>query len=96
MEDKHLASHLLKVFSELEYRIAQRVIDVLPELPVASASTTSERLLKDVDVCEQFQISISHFYDLKKKYKDFPTINIGGAKRYKQSALETFFKTINN
>lgn len=93
MEDSHLAKHLLKVFSELEHRIAERVIASLADANNATMQIANERLLKDVDVCEQFQISISHFYKLKQKYKDFPTHNIGGGKRYKQSEIEAFFKT---
>lgn len=94
MEDSHLAKHLLKVFSELEHRIAQRVIASLPDAPNATMHIANERLLKDVELCELLQISTSHFYKLKQKYKDFPTHNIGGAKRYKQSEIEAFFKTI--
>lgn len=93
MEDSHLAKHLLKVFSELEHRIAQRVIASLPDVPNATMQIANERLLKDVELCDLFQISTSHFYKLKQKYKDFPTHSIGGSKRYKQSEVEAFFKT---
>ncbi|MFV0531757.1 MAG: helix-turn-helix transcriptional regulator [Flavobacteriales bacterium] len=96
MEDSHLAKHLLKVFSELEHRIAERIIASLPDMPNATMQIANEKLLKDVELCELLQVSTSHFYKLKKKYKNFPTQNIGGAKRYKQSEVEAFFKTINS
>ncbi len=96
MEDNQFAKHLLKVFSELEHRIAERVIASLPYSPSSAIQITNEKLLKDVELCDLLQISTSHFYKLKYKHKDFPTHSIGGAKRYKQSEVETFFKTLNS
>ncbi|MDG3582958.1 helix-turn-helix transcriptional regulator [Galbibacter pacificus] len=95
MEDKELTYHLLKIITELEHRIAERVIVSLPDLPASVVSTHNEKLLKDVELCDLLQISTSHFYKLKKKHKNFPTHCIGEAKRYKQSEVEHFFKQLN-
>lgn len=99
MGDKELTYHLIKIFTELEHRIADRVIASLPGIPASAVSTPNEKLLKDVELCDLLQISTSHFYKLKKRYKNFPTHCIGEAKRYKQSEVEEFFqqlKTKNN
>lgn len=91
-----LQYHLLKVFSELENRIAQRIVNVLSDQSIAIGenSIQSERLLKDVELCESLQISTAHFYKVKRRYKDFPVYDIDGAKRYKLSEVEQFIKSL--
>jgi len=96
MEQDALQYHLLKVFSELEIRIAQRVVDVLSEQTNAMVGMpiASEKLLKDVELCEALQISTAHFYKVKRRHKDFPVYDIDGAKRYKLSEVEQFIKSL--
>ncbi|MBO3096808.1 helix-turn-helix domain-containing protein [Gelidibacter pelagius] len=97
MDQKALQHHVLKVFSELESRIAQRIIDALSQQPNAVTGTlvASENLLKDGQLCEALQISTSHFYKMKKAHRDFPVYNVHGAKRYKLSEVEQFIKSLN-
>jgi hypothetical protein len=95
MEDQALQYHVLKVFSLLENRIANKVIQVLADEGHFASGTplASEKRLKDVELCEALQISTAHFYKIKKKHKDFPVIDVSGAKRYKLSEVEQFFKS---
>lgn len=97
MEQDALQHHLLKVFSELETRIAQRIISALPQnsYAITGRPVVREMLLKDAELCQALQISISHFYKMKKAHKDFPVYNVYGAKRYKLSEVEQFIKTLN-
>ncbi|MEQ3663773.1 hypothetical protein [Olleya sp.] len=96
MEQDALQYHLLKVFSELENRIAQRVIVALSEQSnaVIGKPLGKEKLLKDVQLCEELQISTAHFYKMKKAHKDFPVYDVFGAKRYKLSEVELFLKSL--
>ena len=96
MEQDVLQYHLLKVFSELEDRIAQNIFNSLSVYLNTSTGkpTGSEKLLKDVELCEALQISTAHFYKMKKAYKRFPIYNINGAKRYKLSEVEEFIKSL--
>lgn len=97
MESK-LSHHILKVVQEFEADLAETIVSkLLQELTSANSAETSEQLLIDEQLCEQLQISTAHFYKLKKKHKStFPVYNIGGAKRYKQSEVESFFKSLKN
>ena len=96
MEQNALQYHLLKVFSEVENRIAQRVIVALSEQSNALIGTPlgKEKLLKDVQLCKELQISTAHFYKMKKAHKDFPVYDVFGAKRYKLSEVELFLKSL--
>ncbi|WP_407556509.1 helix-turn-helix transcriptional regulator [Winogradskyella sp. 4-2091] len=96
MEQDALQYHFFKVFSELESRIAQRVVDALSKQSNALVGVPipSEKLLKDVELCEALQISTAHFYKVKRRHKDFPVYDIDGAKRYKLSEVEQFIKSI--
>jgi predicted DNA-binding transcriptional regulator AlpA len=95
MEQDALQYHLLKVFSELQSRIAQRVVETLSEQSNAiGLPLVSEKLLKDVELCEALQISTAHFYKVKRKHKHFPVYDIDGAKRYKLSEVEQFIKSL--
>lgn len=95
MEQDALHYHISKAFSLLEDRIAKKVFDVLAEedLFVNGTPLANGKLLKDVELCEALQISTAHFYKIKKKHKDFPVYDISGAKRYKLSEVEQFFKS---
>lgn len=78
MDNNALAYHLTKVFSELEIRIAERVLSLLTEQGMtAGMSAGSEKLLTDKQICEHLQISISHFHNFKKAHADFPSYAIG-------------------
>jgi len=93
METDALTYHLTKVFSELEHRIAGRVLSLLMEQGIAAGVPAgSEKLLTDKQVCEHLQISISHFHNFKKAYADFPSYAIGKSSRYKLSEVEEFIK----
>jgi len=96
MEQDALQYHLYKAFSELESRIAQRVVDALSKQSNALVGMPipSEKLLKDVELCEALQISTAHFYKVKRRHKDFPVYDIDGAKRYKLSEVEHFIKSL--
>lgn len=95
MQDKDaLTYHLTKVFSELEHRIAGRVLSLLTEQGIAAGVPAGqEKLLTDKQVCEHLQISISHFHNFKKAYTDFPSYAIGKNMRYKLSEVEDFLKS---
>ncbi|KLT69608.1 helix-turn-helix domain-containing protein [Flavobacterium sp. ABG] len=94
MEDQALFNHFLKLFSELENRIAEKVISQLLEHSNALVGTPANRenLLKPDELCEALRISSSQFYKIKKAHKNFPVCNVGGAKRYKLSEVEQFIK----
>lgn len=96
MEDQALFNHFLKLFSELENRIAEKVIFQLLEHSNAFGGTPAnqENLLKPNELCKALRISSSQFYKMKKTYKNFPVCNVGGAKRYKLSEVEQFIKNL--
>lgn len=96
MENNALAYHLSKVVSELETRIAHRVVTVLSEQFQLAKETSSadEKLMTDDDLCNYLQISSSTFYKLKKKHKDFPEIRILSTVRYRKSDVDIFLLTI--
>lgn len=96
MEDQALYNHFLKFFSELENRIAGKVMSQLLEHSNAFVGTPAnqENLLKPKELCDTLQISTSQFYKMKKAYKNFPVCNVGGAKRYKLSEVELFIKKL--
>lgn len=94
METDALIYHLSKVFSELEHRIAGRVLSLLTEQGIAAGVPAgSEKLLTDKQVCEHLQVSISHFHNFKKANADFPSYAIGKNMRYKLSEVEEFLKS---
>jgi len=95
MESK-LHHHVLKALIELEANLADTIVSkLLQELNTADLSSSREELLTDEQLCNHLQISTSHFYKLKKKHiGTFPVYDFGGAKRYKQSEIEEFFKSI--
>ncbi len=93
MDNNALTYHLTKVFSELEVRIAGRVLSLLTEQGIAAGVPTgSEKFLTDKQLCEYLQISISHFHNFKKAHSDFPSYAIGKNIRYKLSEVEEFLK----
>ena len=96
MENNALAYHLSKVVSELETRIAHRVVTVLSEQFQLAKETSSadEKLMTDDDLCNYLQISSSTFYKLKKKHKGFPEIRILSTVRYRKSDVDIFLLTI--
>ncbi|NMR34716.1 helix-turn-helix domain-containing protein [Chryseobacterium aquaticum] len=95
MDNNALAYHLTKVFSELEIRIAERVLSLLTEQGMAAGmSAGSEMLLNDKQICEHLQISISHFHNFKKAHADFPSYAIGKNVRYKLSEVKEFIKNV--
>ena len=94
MDNNALTYHLIKVFSELEIRIAGRVLSLLTEQGIAAGvPTDSEKFLTDKQLCEHLQISISHFHNFKKANSDFPSYAIGKNVRYKLSEVEEFLKS---
>lgn len=95
MEAK-LQYNLLKAVSEFEANLVEKIVaQLLEQLATLDLPSSREGLLTDEQLCKHLQISTSHFYKLKKKYKStFPIYDIGGAKRYKQSEVEEFFKSI--
>ncbi|GAB5565165.1 MAG: hypothetical protein Wins2KO_22280 [Winogradskyella sp.] len=96
MESQQLSHHILKAVKEFETNLVDALVSrLLEQLAQRDLSQTPEEVLTDEQLCERLQISTSHFYKLKKKHKDFPVIDLGGAKRYKQSEVEQFFKSKN-
>lgn len=94
MDNNALTYHLTKAFSELEVRIAGRVLSLLTEQGIAAGVPTgSEKFLTDKQLCEHLQISISHFHNFKKAHSDFPSYAIGKNIRYKLSEVEEFLKS---
>ena len=95
MESK-FTHNLLKTVSEFEANLAEAIaVKLLEQLNSMDLVRDREELLTDEQLCNRLQISTSHFYKLKKKYcKAFPMYNIDGAKRYKQSEVESFFKSL--
>ena len=96
MEDQALYNHFLKFFSELENRIAGKVLSQLLEHSnvFVETSTMQGNFLKPRELCIALQISLSQFYKMKKAYRNFPVCNVGGAKRYKLSEVEQFIKNL--
>lgn len=96
MEDNVLSYHLSKVVSELETRIAHRVVTVLSEQFKLAKQTSKadEKLMTDEDICNYLQISSSTFYKLKKKHKGFPEIRILSTVRYRKSDVDKFLLTL--
>lgn len=97
MEDNALSYHLFKVISELESRIAHRIVTVLSEQfqSMEKTSSNSEKLMNDGDICDYLKISLSTFYKFKKQHKDFPEIRIQSAVRYRKSEVDEFINNLN-
>jgi len=89
-----LSHHILQAISQIEDRLANRIVnELLQKLNENKQCKDTEELLTDKQLCQSLQISISHFYKLKQKHKkSFPLYNFDGATRYKQSEVEQFFK----
>lgn len=96
MEDQAFYNHFIKFFSEIESRIAEKVLSQLLEHSnvFVETSTTHGNFLKPKELCDALQISTSQFYKMKKVYKNFPVCNVSGAKRYKLSEVEQFIKNL--
>lgn len=96
MENQALFNHFIRLFTELEFRIANRVIEELTNHSgvFVETSTIQGNFLKPKELCDALQISLSQFYKMKKAYKNFPVCNVGGAKRYKLSEVEQFIKNL--
>ena len=94
--DSKLSHHILKVLSEFEANLADTIVrKFLQELTSADLPERRDELLTDEQLCNHLQISTAHFYKLKKKHKSiFPVYDLGGSKRYKQSEVEGFFKSL--
>ncbi len=95
MESKS-SYQILKALSAFEANLVEAMASrLLEQLADRDLAQMCEEVLTDEQLCERLQISTSHFYKLKKKYKSqFPVIDFGGAKRYKQSEVEQFFKSL--
>lgn len=99
MEKSKLAYDILKVVEQFESRIADKVATMLLEKITEPGETSSgtESFLNTVQLCEQLQISESHFYKLKRAYKNtLPCYDINGAIRYKLSEVAQIFQIKNN
>lgn len=94
MDNNALTYHLTKVFSELEVRIAERVLSLMMEKGSGLAGTPvgQEKLLTDKQLCELLQISTSHLSNFRKANPDFPSLPIGKNVRFKLSEVEEFLK----
>jgi predicted DNA-binding transcriptional regulator AlpA len=92
----NLSHHILQAINEFELNLSERIINQLfDKLSQEKLNQTNEVLLNDEELCQHLQISTSHFYKLKKKYRSiFPVYNVGKAKRYKLSEVETFFRSL--
>ncbi|MEJ5102402.1 helix-turn-helix domain-containing protein [Chryseobacterium sp. MYb328] len=94
MDNNALTYHVTKVFSELEVRIAERVLSLLTEQGIAAGvSIGSEKFLTDKQLCEFLQISTSHLSNFRKANPDFPSYPIGKNVRFKLSEVEEFLKS---
>jgi len=93
----NLSHHILQAINEFEINLTERIINQLfDKLSQEKLNQIDEVLLTDEKLCLHLQISTSHFYKLKKKYQStFPVYNVGKAKRYKLSEVETFFRSLN-
>lgn len=96
METTSLTYHLSKVASELEARIAHRVVTMLLEQNqlVTQTSVADEKLMTDDQVCDYLQVSLSTFYKFKNKHKDFPEIRILSTVRYRKSDVDIFLSNV--
>lgn len=96
MKDK-INYHLSSLFSELKTIISDEIANSIQQTLISCKSELTEQtqtVLTIEDVASVFKISKSHINKLRKKYKDFPVINIDGSVRFKKNELEEFFKTI--
>src|SRR5690554_1756543 len=92
-----LIYHLTKAFAELEHRIVERVVARLPEnQKFSDDASVQETLLTAQQLSEHLQISISHLYNLQKKYKGFPLHRIGRNVRYNATEVINFLNHKNN
>ena len=91
-----LSHHILLAINEFESSLANKIVDqLLEQLSKEKFTSNREELLSDEQLCNYLQISTSHFYQLKKKYKStFPVYTVGKTKRYKLSEVEMFFKSV--
>lgn len=96
MEDNAFSYHLSKVASELEARIAHRVVTMLSDQNQLAKQTSvaDEKLMTDNQVCDYLQVSLSTFYKFKNKHKDFPEIRILNTVRYRKSDVDIFLSNI--
>ena len=96
MEKDVLTYHLSKVLLELKSRMAEEIVCKLLKQNegFVGTPTNTEKLLTADQLCENLQISNSHFYSKLRNLEHFPVYDLVGAKRYKQSEVEQFIKNL--
>jgi len=88
--------HLTALFSEIKHIISTEISNSI-KLTIESSrkQVVSQPLLTTDEVAAVLKVSKSHINKLRKKYIDFPVLNIDGSIRFRQSEVEDFFKTFN-
>ena len=97
MQDKDtLTYHFSKFVSELEIRIAERVLSQLLDHSglFGGAQPKEERLLNADELCKLLGISNALFYNWRNKFPDFPVLYFGKSPRYKLSEVQEFINNV--
>ncbi|MFL9837203.1 helix-turn-helix domain-containing protein [Flavobacterium sp. ST-75] len=86
--------HLTNLFLEVKAIISDEIINSVGQsLKIYnSRQNTLQPLLTTDELASCLKVSKSHINKLRKKYKDFPVLNIDGSIRFRQSEVEEFFK----
>jgi hypothetical protein len=98
MTDK-IAFHLSSLIEELKIALAEQIENSLRR-PVNNCPVDSfgqhNCLMTTDEIAAIFKISKSHINKLRKKYPDFPVLNIEGSVRFDSKEVTQFFHTLSS
>jgi len=88
--------HLTSLFSEIKTILSEEIINSVDRSVqnCNSQQNLLQPLLTTDELAAYLKVSKSHINKLRKKYKDFPMLNIDGSVRFRQSEVEQFFKML--
>ena len=97
MSDK-IIYHLSNLLGELKQIVTEEIsASIQNALSQNQLSVNEHQVYLTIDeLASSFKISKSHINKLRKKYKDFPVLNIDGSIRFSHSKFEEFFTEIAN
>lgn len=97
MSDK-ITYHLSNILEELKQILTEEISNSLQktliqhQLPIS----VNEDYLTIDELAANFKISKSHINKLRKKYKNFPVLNIDGSVRFNYRKVEQFLIELTN
>jgi predicted DNA-binding transcriptional regulator AlpA len=89
--------HLTCLFSELKQIASASISNSIGQaldINKEKSPNCQQALLTTDELAAFLKVSKSHINKLRKKYSDFPVLNIDGSVRFRQSEVEEFFRNL--